>query len=131
MDKERNKKADYEVGYGKPPKSTRFKSGESGNPAGRPRGTLNLGTIVQKQLAEKLDVFENGRPRRISKLEVVFKSLFAKAAKGDVRATELLFKQFLRAEGDEGQHQEAKALSEDDNSIIERYLACRKKRDDN
>lgn len=28
----------YEVGYGKPPKSTRFKKGQSGNPGGRPRG---------------------------------------------------------------------------------------------
>ncbi len=26
---------DYEVGYGKPPKDTRFKKGRSGNPAGR------------------------------------------------------------------------------------------------
>jgi hypothetical protein len=27
---------DYEVGYGKPPRHTRFKSGQSGNPRGRP-----------------------------------------------------------------------------------------------
>lgn len=26
-----------EVGYGRPPKSTRFKKGQSGNPRGRPR----------------------------------------------------------------------------------------------
>ena len=29
---------DYEVGYGKPPKSKRFKPGASGNPKGRPKG---------------------------------------------------------------------------------------------
>ena len=30
-------KRDYEIGYGKPPKQTRFKPGQSGNPRGRPK----------------------------------------------------------------------------------------------
>jgi hypothetical protein len=32
-----NKPAEYEVGYGRPPKHTQFQPGQSGNPAGRPR----------------------------------------------------------------------------------------------
>jgi hypothetical protein len=36
---DRSKNAgDYEVGYGKPPRRTRFRKGQSGNPGGRPRG---------------------------------------------------------------------------------------------
>ena len=31
----------YDVGYGKPPAATRFKSGKSGNPRGRPKGSAN------------------------------------------------------------------------------------------
>ena len=31
----------YEVGYGKPPKNTRFKKGMSGNPGGRPSAKRN------------------------------------------------------------------------------------------
>ena len=31
----------YEVGYGKPPKSTQFKPGRSGNPKGRTKGSRN------------------------------------------------------------------------------------------
>jgi hypothetical protein len=30
---------EYEVGYGKPPKHSRFKKGKSGNPQGRSKGT--------------------------------------------------------------------------------------------
>jgi hypothetical protein len=32
------KSASYEVGYGKPPRRTQFRKGQSGNPGGRPRG---------------------------------------------------------------------------------------------
>ena len=32
-------KDDYKVGYGKPPKASRFKPGTSGNPGGRPKGS--------------------------------------------------------------------------------------------
>ena len=37
--------ASYEVGYGKPPIDTRFKSGRSGNPKGRPKGSKNKARV--------------------------------------------------------------------------------------
>src|SRR5438045_1956885 len=35
------KAPDYKVGYGKPPKHSQYKEGESGNEKGRPRGSRN------------------------------------------------------------------------------------------
>jgi hypothetical protein len=40
--------SDYPVGYGRPPRQTRFRKGQSGNPVGRPRGAQNLATLIGK-----------------------------------------------------------------------------------
>jgi hypothetical protein len=47
-----DKKRDYQVGYGKPPKDTRFKKGQSGNPRGRAPGAKNLKTLLIDTLNE-------------------------------------------------------------------------------
>ena len=38
----------YAVGYGRPPKHTRFKPGTSGNPRGRPKSAQGLNTLARK-----------------------------------------------------------------------------------
>ncbi len=80
------------VGYGRPPRATQFKPGQSGNPKGRPKGSLNLETVLGRALAEKVVIVENGRRRRLSKLQIAVKQLVNKAAAGDPRATQLLLK---------------------------------------
>src|SRR5262245_66067928 len=77
----------YKIGYGKPPKHTQFKKGKSGNPRGRPRGSLNLSTDLAGELSEQITLREGGRSRRVSKQRALIKSLLAKALQGDVRAT--------------------------------------------
>ena len=61
----------YEVGYGEPPKNTRFKPGQSGNPRGRRRGQRNLKTVVQEVLREKITIREGERTRTISRLDAI------------------------------------------------------------
>ena len=80
------KKSDYAVGYGKPPAHSRFQPGQSGNPKGRPKGSLNLATAVNRALKEKVTVIENGRRKTVTKLDAAIKGLVNRAVKGDAKA---------------------------------------------
>jgi hypothetical protein len=82
--------SDYQVGYAKPPQHTRFKKGESGNPTGRPKGSKNLTTLLEKELKQRVVVTENGRRRSITKQEAMVKHLVNKAVSGDRPLMQLL-----------------------------------------
>ena len=49
------------VGPGNPPRHTRFKPGQSGNPNGRPKGSKNFATILQQQLTKKITITVDGK----------------------------------------------------------------------
>jgi len=78
--------ADYPVGYGKPPKSTQFVKGQSGNPTGRPKGSQNLAAVLLKTMRQRVKVTENGQARYVTKFEAVIVQLVNKALSGDVNA---------------------------------------------
>jgi Family of unknown function (DUF5681) len=84
---------EYEVGYKKPPQRSRFKKGESGNPNGRPRGSKNLATLLEKELRQRVMVNENGRRRSITKQEAMVKHLVNKALSGDRRLLQLMLEE--------------------------------------
>jgi hypothetical protein len=54
----------YRIGYGKPPTHSRFRPGQSGNPAGRRKGVRNLMTDVKRTLSTLIKVREDGRRAR-------------------------------------------------------------------
>src|SRR5712691_9390684 len=81
---------DPSVGYGKPPKDSRFKKGASGNPKGRPKGSRNVAAVFAKTLREKVVINEHGQRKTITKLEAAIKQFVNKAAGGDLRALQLL-----------------------------------------
>ena len=85
-----NNDSDYEVGYGRPPAASRFQKGQSGNPAGRRRGSKNLSNLVRQALDERLTITVNGRKRSVSKLEAALLQQANEAAKGNGKAIQLL-----------------------------------------
>ena len=84
-----------------------FKKGQSGNPKGRPKGSLDSATIIRKWLEAKSE-YTNPitKKKELGQLfdEVVI-GLIAKARKGDARAFEALLD---RAEGRVTQKHEIK-----------------------
>ena len=78
------------VGYRSPPKAMRFRPGQSGNPKGRPKGSLNMATVLERTLREKVTINEGGKRKTINKLEAAVTQLTDKAAAGDLKAVQML-----------------------------------------
>src|SRR5580693_1288710 len=81
---------DDEVGYGKPPRRTRFTKGQSGNPRGRLPGAKNLKTLLREALNEFVIVTENGGHRKITKRQAIITQLVNRSATADWRAIKIL-----------------------------------------
>ncbi|MDE2200174.1 MAG: hypothetical protein KGJ41_14250 [Rhodospirillales bacterium] len=118
------KDPEYEVGYGRPPVTSRFKPGQSGNPKGRRKGSQNLATLVDRELKQPVMVNEGGKRRHITKGEVIVKQVVNKSAAGDPRSMQMLLGLMLKlvgpAEAGAGQ---THPLSEDDRQTLDNALA--------
>jgi hypothetical protein len=108
------------VGYGRPPKATQFKPGKSGNPKGRPKGSLNLVTDLAAELTEQITVREDGRTRRLSKQRALIKSLLAKGIQGDVRAAAAILALYAKVNVD-GIDDGSKSLDDAELAILKRF----------
>jgi hypothetical protein len=112
------------VGYGQPPKSTRFQKGVSGNPKGRPKGSLNVATAFLKALREKVVINEGGRRKTVTKLEAALKQLVNKAASGDTRSCQQLIDLAREAEAKQNAAAagQSSTFSEMDREVMEGIL---------
>lgn len=129
MGKGTNGPGAYGVGYGRPPKHTRFQPGQSGNPKGRPKGTINLKTDLMEELSERISVSEGGKPKKLSKQRALLKSLMAKAiTKSDARAANILLNLMVRLFEVSAEAREDDLISEDDLAILENFIARQKPR---
>jgi hypothetical protein len=82
---DQRKDADYQVGYKRPPVTSRFKPGQSGNPKGRPKGASNHRTTIDKVMKEKVSIREGDKIRRVTKFEALLQAQANKGIKGDAR----------------------------------------------
>ena len=91
------------VGYKNPPKSGRFKKGQSGNPAGRKK------RIVPKSILDALILCANeiitiknekGVSQKLSMFEILSKKLMQDACQKDGPARKFIIEHFLKADLD-------------------------------
>jgi uncharacterized protein DUF5681 len=110
----------HDVGYRKPPKQTQFKSGQSGNPKGRPKGSRNFSTDVLSTLRSPVKVNKGGRARNISTQLATLLVLRDKALRGDFKAADHLLD--LASRYNAGQQSPAVCeLDTDDRAILTAY----------
>lgn len=82
----RTRKKVETVGYKKPPKSSQFKPGQSGNPKGRPKKSRNTDKLIEEILEDKIRYVENGHQTEATVLELLFRKITEKGLKGDLRS---------------------------------------------
>ena len=83
--------ADYEVGYKKPPRHSRFKLGNRVNPHGRGKRKQRMeAEIVHEVMNSSVEYREGGKSKRATRIELVIKCYGAAALRGDVKAAEAL-----------------------------------------
>ena len=84
--------APYAVGFGKPPRSSQFKPGQSGNPSGRPKGSQSLRTKIANVLTSKIVKREGDKEKTITAIEGMVWKQVESGLKGNERALLSTFK---------------------------------------
>lgn len=115
----RLKPSDEEVGYGKPPKSNRFKPGKSGNPKGRPPGAKSREIILRELLNSKITMRRDGKVRKITVIEGIFHKVVEDSLKGNIKSATFLLNQLAAIASNEGTESE---ISTDDKAVLDAYL---------
>lgn len=112
---------DYEVGHGRPPKGTRFRKGQSGNPKGRPKGSRNISTDAKEMLNQKVPIVVDGKRKKVTVQLANLMRLMEKALSGDIKAmtqVQALAERF----NDDPDPVATGHISEPDQEILKRFL---------
>lgn len=115
------------VGYKSPPEHTRWKKGQSGNPAGRRKGQRNLKTDLVDELGEVIQISEGGIPRRMTKQRALLKAVTARAIGGDARAATLVLNLMMRVLDPREEVAADTPLAPDDQALLDAFLSRRVK----
>ena len=83
---------DYEVGFRKPPRHSRFKPGQSGNPTGRKRSvqTSDWEDPLKAILQLKIPILWDGKRIRVPAFKALMMNTLKKALSGCTKSTKLL-----------------------------------------
>ena len=106
-------------GYRRPPKSTQFKTGRSGNRKGRQKGTTNLKTYLFMVMNQPVVVNQNGKRRAISGRKALAIKLRQEALQGDKKVLHDLTGHLLKHDHEGDAKPQIEEDSESDREIFE------------
>lgn len=113
----------YQVGYGRPPKQSQFKPGQSGNRKGRPRKRESLRSIIRKLGEETASISTENGEIKMTYTEWILRAVRQRAMKGDNRATSIFVQLWLDAHGmGPADNTGAIELAEEDRAMLREAL---------
>lgn len=124
----------YDVGFAKPPQATRFKKGQSGNPAGRPKGGASTKKRIKRMLDAPTPVKIGEQIKTLSTFDLALEKLKEGARKGDKSAIARIMTLAREVDKDDeakstagsSAQQNDEPLSVEDEEIVLNFLARRK-----
>ncbi|WP_425419050.1 DUF5681 domain-containing protein [Oricola indica] len=88
----KNHENNEDIGYKKPPKTTRWKKGQSGNPRGRKKKPRDANGLLKLELEKVITIRDGGEDVRITKKEALITSLVNDGIKGNAKAREMMMR---------------------------------------
>ena len=101
----------------------RFPPGHSGNRNGRPRKPKTVSDAIIAAMNKTVAANENGRKRRIRKLDATATQIANKGASGDLRAGKMLLDMAAQAEARDAAQAAPEPLTLSDQEILDQFLA--------
>jgi hypothetical protein len=123
--------ANYAVGFGKPPKTTRWRKGVSGNPSGKrkPREDERDWTfydVMADELKREASVTKDGRTIKLSKERILAQASVNRAVKGDNQAARFVVETAAKAKRRQIKQEiveDAEASRAKDREAVAQFLA--------
>ena len=121
---DRKAPGDKSVGFGVPPQHSQYQPGQSGNPGGRPKGAKSLKSVLQDELAQEINLSEQGVRSKVTKMEALAKRLVGDALSGKARPLSELLRQInMHLPDSEGAEKKGLPASEDDVRLLLKYAS--------
>jgi len=107
------------VGYGRPPKQHQFKQGRSGNPKGRPKGSISEASLLREICEGRIETRSGGRTKKILILKGILLRITEDALKGNVKSAAFMLNRYGTKVTGEAPVEE---VSDDEQEILEDYV---------
>lgn len=105
----------------------RFPPGQSGNRNGRPKKPKTVSEAIITAMNKTVAASENGRKRRIRKLDATATQIANKGASGDLRAGKMLLDMAAQAEARDASQAAPETLTVSDQEILDDFLSAYRK----